>query len=148
MICYLDTSALVKLYAREPGSETVRELVDESSVVATAKVAYPEARAVLAGGFREEFLGKKDYRQVVTAMQNDWPRYLVLEASNSLVWLAGGLAERHRLRGFYSIHLAAALTLKTHAKDRVVACCFDARLWEAMCAVNLEVAPETAPSRL
>lgn len=48
MICYLDTSTLVKVYVREQGSEAVRNLVDAASVVATSKVAYPEARAALA----------------------------------------------------------------------------------------------------
>lgn len=62
MICYLDTSALVKLYVHEQGSETVRKLVDAASVVATSKVAYPEARAALARGFREGLLAEKDYR--------------------------------------------------------------------------------------
>ncbi|MDK2855966.1 MAG: uncharacterized protein PWQ86_1179 [Bacillota bacterium] len=146
MICYLDTSALVKLYVQEPGSEMVRTLVDEASLVATSKVAYAEARAALARGFRDGLLQEKDYRQVVAALQNDWPSYLALEVSDSLVWLAGELAEKHRLRGFDSIHLAAVLTLKTRVKGRVVAACFDTRLWEALRAVELEVVPETKPS--
>ncbi|MGQ9498680.1 MAG: type II toxin-antitoxin system VapC family toxin [Desulfotomaculales bacterium] len=145
MICYLDTSALVKLYVHEQGSETVRKLVDAASVVATSKVAYPEARAALARGFREGLLAEKDYRLVVAALQHDWPRYLALEVSDSLAWLAGELAEKHRLRGFDAIHLAAAVTLKTQVKSRVVAACWDVRLWEALCAVELEVVPENKP---
>jgi predicted nucleic acid-binding protein len=146
MICYLDTSALVKLYVQEPGSEMVRKLVDEASVVGTSKVAYPEARAAFARGFREGLLEEKDYHRVVAALQNDWPSYLTLEVSDSLVWLAGELAEKYRLRGFDSIHLAAAVTLRTRVKDRVVAACFDDRLWEALGAVELEVIPEAKPS--
>ncbi len=148
MICYLDTSALVKLYVQEPGSEEVRKLVDEVSVVATSKVAYPEARAALARGFRDGLLGENDYRQVVVALQSDWPSYLALEVSDSLAWLAGELAEKHRLRGFDSIHLAAALTLKMRVKGRVVAACFDDRLWKALCAMEIEVVPKTKPSLL
>ncbi|HBT46911.1 MAG TPA: VapC toxin family PIN domain ribonuclease [Peptococcaceae bacterium] len=146
MICYLDTSALVKLYVREPGSEIVRKLVDEAAVVATSKVAYPEARAALARGFRDGLLEEKDYHQVIAALQNDWPSYLALEVSDSLAWFAGELAEKHRLRGFDSIHLTAAVTLKTRVRGRVVVACFDDRLWEALCAVELEVVPEAKPS--
>jgi predicted nucleic acid-binding protein len=145
MICYLDTSALVKLYVNEQGSDTVRELVEASSVVATSKVAYPEARAALARSFREDLLKEKDYRLVVAALQYDWTRYLTLDVSDSLAWLAGELAEKHRLRGFDAIHLAAALTLKAQIKSRVVAACWDARLWEALSAVELEVVPENKP---
>jgi predicted nucleic acid-binding protein len=145
MICYLDTSALVKLYVHEQGSETVCKLVEAASVVATSKVAYPEARAALARGLREDLLAKKDYRLVVAALQHDWTRYLALEVSDSLVWLAGELAEKHRLRGFDAIHLAAALTLKTQVKSRVVVACWDVWLWEALSAVELEVVPENKP---
>jgi len=145
MICYLDTRALVKLYVHEQGSETVCKLVEAASVVATSKVAYPEARAALARGLREDLLAKKDYRLVVAALQHDWTRYLALEVSDSLVWLAGELAEKHRLRGFDAIHLAAALTLKTQVKSRVVVACWDVRLWEALSAVELEVVPENKP---
>jgi len=141
VICYLDTSAMVKLYVREQGSEAVRKLVDAASVVATSKVAYPEARAALARGFRDGLLEENDYRLVVAALQNDWPRYLALEVPDSLAWLAGELAEEHRLRGFDAIHLAAAVTLKKQVKSRVVAACWDVRLRESMCAMDLEVVP-------
>ncbi len=145
MICYLDTSALVKLYVHEQGSKTVHELVDAVSVVATSRVAYPEARAALARGFRENTLTEKDYRLVVTALQHDWASYFVLEVSNSIALLAGELAEKYRLRGFDAIHLATALTLKTQVQSRVVVACWDVRLWEAMSAVGLEVLPENKP---
>jgi predicted nucleic acid-binding protein len=141
MICYLDTSALVKLYVHEQGSEIVHKLVDEAVVVATCKVAYPEARSALARGFREEMLTEKDYRLVVTVLQQDWSRYLALDVTDSLVWLAGDLAEQHRLRGFDAVHLAAALSLKAQVKSQVVAACWDVRLWDAMSAVGLEVLP-------
>jgi predicted nucleic acid-binding protein len=146
LICYLDTSALVKLYVQEQGSEIVRDLVDEASVVATSKVAYPEARAALARGLRDGYLEEKDYRQAVAALQNDWLKYLVIEVSDSLVLLAGELAEKYRLRGFDAVHLASAITLKTQVKKSIVAACFDDRLWEALRAVGIEVLPEKKPS--
>ena len=48
MTLYLDTSSLVKLYVAEAESESVRRLVDDADIVATAAIAYPEARAALA----------------------------------------------------------------------------------------------------
>ncbi len=146
MICYLDTSALVKLYVQEQGSEMVHKLVDEASVVATSKVAYAEARAALARGFRDGYIEEKDYRQVVAALQNDWPKCLVIEVTDSLVFLAGELAEKYCLRGFDAIHLASAVTLKTQVKKRIEAGCFDDRLWEALRAVDIKVLPERKPS--
>ena len=42
MTLYLDTSSLVKLYVAEPGSDAVRKLVDDATVVATSSIAYTE----------------------------------------------------------------------------------------------------------
>jgi predicted nucleic acid-binding protein len=47
MILYLDTSALVKLYVKEPGSKAVRVLLERAHVVSTSRVAYVEMRADL-----------------------------------------------------------------------------------------------------
>jgi predicted nucleic acid-binding protein len=53
LILYLDTSALVKLYARERGSADVRRQVTDAEAVATSVVAYAEARAAFARLLRE-----------------------------------------------------------------------------------------------
>lgn len=144
MICYLDTSALVKLYVQEKGSDLVRELVRQCSAAATSKVAYAEARAAFARALRQGVMEDKDYREIVAALQNDWPTYLAMEVSDAVILLAGDLSEKHGLRGFDSIHLASAVTLKTQVSEEMVAACFDARLWEAF-RVYLPVIPQTQP---
>lgn len=45
MSLYLDTSALIKLYVSEVGSPDVARWVRDADRIATARVAYPEARA-------------------------------------------------------------------------------------------------------
>lgn len=52
MILFLNTSALVKLYVEGAHSVTVREWVDEAEVVATCRVAYPEAVSALSRRMR------------------------------------------------------------------------------------------------
>ena len=47
MILYLDTSALVKLYVEEAHTDDVRGWVDAAEIVATCRVAYPEAVSAL-----------------------------------------------------------------------------------------------------
>ncbi len=60
MICYLDTSALVKLYVQEEGSDQVSSLVDCSIVIATCKIAFAEARAAFARSYREGIIGQDE----------------------------------------------------------------------------------------
>ena len=48
MILYLDTSALVKLYADEPGSGLVRDAVRNAQLTVCHLIAYVETRAAFA----------------------------------------------------------------------------------------------------
>jgi uncharacterized protein len=104
---YLDTSSLVKLYVTEAGSDVVRRLVDDASVVATSVVAYAEARAAFARLRRERVLTASKLGSVKRKFQKQWPAYLTLVATDSLCRAAGTLAEAYGLRGFDSIHLAS-----------------------------------------
>ena len=111
MIGYLDTSSLVKLYVEEEGSALIRELVERAEIVATSVVAYPEARAALARQRREGGLTSAGYDRARNDFERDWPRYLTVEVSEAVYRSAGNLAEKHRLRGFDSLHLASYLSL-------------------------------------
>lgn len=145
MIAYLDTSAIVKLYVVEEGSPAARRLVDTARVVATSKVAYAEARAAFARGYREGILQPTAYELIVGSFAADWPKYLRLEVSDEVLYLAGSLAEKHALRGFDAIHLASALILARQARQPLVVGCWDARLRTAARACELEVMPPQVP---
>ena len=107
MTLYLDTSSLVKLYVTEPGTDAVRTLVDEATIVATSLIAYPEARAALARRRRERALRPAAFVLARRALKADWPRYFTVDVTASLCREAGELAERYRLRGYDSVHLAS-----------------------------------------
>ena len=107
MTLYLDTSSLVKLYVTETGSDVVRQLVGDASVVATSVVAYAEMRAALARLRRAGVLTTSKLTSAKREFEEQWPTYLTLEATNSLCRAAGELAEKYGLRGFGSIHLAS-----------------------------------------
>ncbi|AKX95051.1 twitching motility protein PilT [Moorella thermoacetica] len=145
MISYLDTSALVKLYIYEEGTPEVKELAANSLIVATCKIAYAEARAALARGHRERALDDAVYTQAVTALKDDWRNYFAIEVSDALIDKAGELAERHQLRGFDAVHLAAVLMLKQQVKDNITVACWDKKFWQALKANNFTLLPEELP---
>ena len=70
MTLYLDTSSLVKLYVAEPGSDAVRKLVDDATVVATSSIAYTETRAALARRRRERGLGPAAFASAKKTFEN------------------------------------------------------------------------------
>ncbi len=139
MILYLDTSALVKLYVAEPGSEEVREMVRAAQIVATSRVAYLEARAGIAKKFRAGELSESARRQIVEELKSDWERYFIVEVSQSVIELGGELVDKHPLRGFDALHLASALLLKARISSPVNFSCFDERLKEVAQAEGLSV---------
>ena len=118
MTLYLDTSSLVKLYVAETDTGAVRRLVSDATIVATSLVAYPEARAALARRRREGALASTAFVEAKQAFEADWPRYLAVEVTASLCREAGELAERYRLRGYDSVHLASFADVARQAGPR------------------------------
>ena len=148
MIVYLDTSALVKLYAEEEeGGELVGQAVEDSERIATSTIAYAEARAGLARKQREGVFTTEELRAAVSDLDNDWPTYARLNVSDALSRRAGDLAERHALRGYDSVHLASALRFAERLPD-LSFLAFDGRLSEAARDASLNLyESQTSPGR-
>jgi len=110
MILYLDTSAVVKLYADEAGSDRVRAAVAEAKLCATHLIAYAETRAAFARKAQQPgYEGRlQTWRD---DFERDWPSFEIVGVTHELVRRAGDLAEAHRLRGYDSVHLAAVEAL-------------------------------------
>ena len=138
MILYVDTSALVKLYVEETDSPSVRTWVEAASAVLTVRIAYAEARAAFARLRREGALTRPQLRRLVTHLDEDWSRYSIIEATESVVRRAGVLAERYALRGYDAVHLAAALEARGPG-GAVTFACFDAKLGRAARQEGLEI---------
>ena len=128
MILFLDTSSLVKLYVSEKETPATKQLIGAMEVIATSRLAYVEARAAFARKRRERGVGPKDYRNIVQNLDNDWESYFVVDISDTLVKMAGQLAEKHALRGYDAIHLASAVTLRREGDQSVAFSCFEGRL--------------------
>lgn len=141
MILYLDTSAWVKLYVREPGSKELRASVAKAEALATSVVAYPEARAAFARLKMQGITTEAKHQQRLAQLNTDWENLLRIELAPPVVRTAGDLAEVHGLRGFDSIHLASALWLREKAGTPLYFAVFDMRLRVAAERAGLVVAP-------
>lgn len=118
MILYLDTSALVKLYAEEPGREGVEKAVRESRVVSVSEVGYVEARSALARKEREGTFSTDEHDEAVAQLQQDYREvYLSRPITGDLIARAGELAREHGLRAYDAVHLATALLLRKESLE-------------------------------
>lgn len=140
MILYLDTSALVKLYVDEHGTEQVRSATVAAEACITHELSYVEARSAFARKRREGAWSETIYRHVLSALDEDWPALDRVAVTQSLVRRAADFTERFELRAYDAVQLAAAEAVKDQvgSASPVQFCCFDERLVTAAERLGLQ----------
>jgi len=146
VILYLDTSSLVKIYLEEPHSDLVREWVDAAEMIATSRVAFPEALSTFARRKKQGDLDPQAFDLVRETLETDWPKLILLPLKERK---AGDLAVKHLLRGFDAVHLAAASELQELLQSEgVVFSSFDNKLLGAARAEGIPLLlPDAEDSR-
>lgn len=110
---YFDTSAIVKLYLREAGSEDTAALFERCAQVFSHEMAFVELRAALAAAHRLERIDDAQHRTLADDFGADWrDSFSALRSDEALLDRAADLAEGFALRGHDAVHLAAADRLR------------------------------------
>lgn len=139
MILYLDTSAFIKLYVEERGSALLRAAVP-GSLLCTHWITYAEMRAALARLHRTGYQTDDAYREHKREFETDWRAINAIVPDERRLRRAGDLAERFALRGYDSVHLAAAESLLTvPGNDLLQFASFDRALNEAAREIGLRL---------
>lgn len=128
MILYCDTSALIKLYVAEQGSDRMHRLLERAEVVATVRLTWVEAHAAMARRARERARDVEALGRARSALRADWPRYFVLELTPRLAEQAAENAETFALRAHDSVQLTSAARMAEQIGQEVTFACFDHRL--------------------
>lgn len=139
MTLFLDTSALVKLYAEEKDSDRVRDSLHEAEIIACQWLAYVEARSAFS---RKRSLGGLNTTQLERCkadLNRDWLTFHRIETTELLLLHAADLAERFVLRAYDSVHLAAAHSLQNAIGTSIAFGCFDRPLCAAAVELGLRI---------
>ncbi len=143
---YLDSSALVKRYVAETGTDWVSGLCATGAghTLYTVRISGAEIVAALFLRTRTGTLAMSDAQAAATQFKADFRNhYQIVEATERLVDLAMTLAEKHGLRGYDSVQLAATLGLQTArasvSLSAITFVCADDRLNAAAVAEGLAV---------
>ena len=131
MILFCDTSALIKLYIVEEGSDALKTQLSSAEAVVVCRIAWAEAHAALSRRAREVPQDASSIEQAKAALKADWPHFVVLEIDQTLVERAGEYADTFALRGYDSIQLAAAYEAGRISQLPIFFACFDTRLNKA-----------------
>ena len=131
MILFCDTSALVKLYVHEDGSDDMVREAAASDLIAVCRIAWVETMSAMARRSREQPRDAVTITRARHRVVTDWPHYLTLDLTQELVELAGEYADAFALRAYDSVQLAAVQTLHRELPGEVRFACFDGRLMTA-----------------
>jgi len=113
VIYFLDTSALVKRYVTEPGSDLVGRLLRRNVDVAVARITEAEAYAAIARAVRLNVLTTDDRNRAFEQIAEDVATARVVEIRRSVVSKVRDLVLRWPLRGYDAIQLSCALRLQS-----------------------------------
>ena len=137
---FLDTSALVKLYVREPGTDRVLGLAAaadaELLLLALTRV---ELRAAIRRRERMGDIVSEDADRAIGQFEADWQRqFLIQAATDGVLSIAVALVDRHGLRALDALQLGACLTLfQAGGADPPLFVCSDQQLNQAAAAEGL-----------
>ncbi len=136
MARFFDSSALVKAYHREDGSDAVRRLLGDGEVV-VSHLTVAEIASALGRRVREGGLYAADRDLAVAALETNLADYRVVPVSRVVVRRACGLLAAHRLRAADAIQLASCLWLREQLGDLDDMVVYDDRLAVAARAEGL-----------
>ncbi len=110
---YFDSSALVKYYISEAGSDWVRKLIDGQAVdVAISQLTLVEIAAAVEKRRRMSTIDEHLRIRTLARFGMDCQaRYIVVRVSDAIVELSVALTARHPLRAYDAVQLASALQI-------------------------------------
>jgi predicted nucleic acid-binding protein len=117
---FLDSSALVKHYVQERGSDWVRQTIAESARIYVCALARVEVVAAITRKGRADELDENDARRAMALFENDWkrPAYEIVEVTPPLLDNAAKLVRQHALRAYDAVQLAAAVGVAEKLREQ------------------------------
>jgi len=139
VILFCDTSALLKLFVDEIGSDSMAKARSDSEAIAVCRITWAESMAAFAQRSRVKGANQAGLAQAKSLFENTWSNFVIAEVTQPLVEKAGMYAEAFALRGYDSVQLAAAHNLHEQFALPLAFACFDRRLSQAAALLQLEV---------
>jgi predicted nucleic acid-binding protein len=112
MRVFFDTSAFVKRYVREAGTDTVLEWCDQATEIILSGIALAEIVSAFCRLHREGKITDTQYRQLKTLLLADIEDVAIGDLTPAVQAQAILSLEKNALRGMDAIHIGTAVVLK------------------------------------
>ena len=118
MIYFIDTSAWIKFFIMEDGTQEIQDFIlkesqSESNIFAAYAVTYAEMHATFKRSLNGNRLTEEQYNEAVSAFSDQWENVDIPVVNNLVIEESGKLAQKYAIKGCDAIQLASAL--KIHA---------------------------------
>jgi predicted nucleic acid-binding protein len=135
---YFDSSALVKRYIKEKGSEKVDALLEEGSIPVASRLAYPEILAAITRRHKAGEIETLAFERIKKSFKADWTSLTVIELSAEVFRFIDKVIDKYGLKGADSLHLSTALWLRESMRESVIFVASDLELLGAAKSEKLE----------
>lgn len=112
MRVFFDTSAFVKRYVSEVGTDTVLEWCDRATEIGLSGIALPEIISAFCRLRREAKITDTQYRQLKTLLLADIEDAAICDLTPAVLGHAVSSLETNVLRGMDAIHIGSAVALQ------------------------------------
>jgi len=108
---FFDSSALVKFYVDETGTDWVRSFTDsEANVIHVSRLAKVETISALTRRLRRNDITNAEFDEACDTFEEDFAtQFRVVGVMEQIIDDAAGFARKHGLRAYDAVQLAAAL---------------------------------------
>ena len=112
MRVFFDSSAFVKRYVREAGTDAVLSWCERATEIDLSGIALPEIVSAFCRLRREDRLTDEQYRQLKSLLFIDIEDVAVCDLTPEVLRLAVASLESSALRGMDAIHIGSAVALR------------------------------------
>jgi predicted nucleic acid-binding protein len=111
---FFDSSALVKAYIAEAGTNWVRTILDDPQHrITISALAEVEVTSALTRRFNEGDLTRPELDQAYDELSQDCATYLLVDVTGQILDAAVGNARQYSLRAYDAVQLASAVAVRT-----------------------------------
>jgi uncharacterized protein len=106
---FFDSSAFIKRYAEENGSQSVEDICREASALGLSVICIPEIISALNRRRREKLISPSNYSLITQTLSEDIREAVIINLTSEVISTTTALLEKNSLRAMDALHIACAV---------------------------------------
>lgn len=120
MSLFFDSSALLKRYLNEKGSDEIKALFDTTDRIIVSVITHIECASSFQRLIQTKFIDKKKYMQLNIELSIDFPFFEVVNLDEDVKNIALKIVEKYPMKALDTIQLASLLHVSKEIESFVV----------------------------